>query len=473
TMAQSKQVNKKLIELFLTEETASTADTAFSEEDFSSITDESGICSAWPESKCRTCYEKLALDTNNRDIYAKKNSMLLYCIELIAGVRVEEGLPRQICDHCHVFLKRAIEFRRNCLKTEFKLKQIRKEVVKYDYQSSDEEIETELENVLYEECQQRTSKLSSGFFSDEDCNSDISIIEDAEAPLPLGESDVSLSDAQTFRKQKTKQRWPKHRCNEIADIFECKTKAEIGKIEGKGKVYKVVLAECNYEDSFRVEKKEKLRAKVPNYKPKLSLEEKNQRMRERARTLPLKYFCDKCEHSFRLKSHLKTHMLRHNQTKNFQCPECPKKFYDGYQCNIHVRVRHRGEKPFVCNHCSESFPSGSARHKHERDVHAAAPRIVMNRFNAKTNGPEARDGRYICNECPKSYTSKQSLKVHKNHHTGARPFKCQICELGFADPTLLRRHVETHNRLPFSCEICLKGFLLRCQLKEHMVVHTG
>lgn len=116
-------------------------------------------------------------------------------------------------------------------------------------------------------------------------------------------------------------------------------------------------------------KPKRLRPSEPKPKrEKRTKEEKNRIRREQIRALPLNHVCDQCGASFRVRCNLTIHMLRHTQTKNYKCPECPKQFYDAYMRNIHIRVRHRGELPFVCNYCPKAYGSSNTRYLHEKYV---------------------------------------------------------------------------------------------------------
>lgn len=89
-----KRTNLKLLELFLPEKTkanstAPTSDTAFSEENFTSDEEESQeYNNNHIENRCRICYRMLGRDSNDKDLCADENNVLLYYIEIIAGVRV-------------------------------------------------------------------------------------------------------------------------------------------------------------------------------------------------------------------------------------------------------------------------------------------------------------------------------------------------------------------------------------------------
>uniref|UniRef100_A0A6P4EBB2 Zinc finger protein n=1 Tax=Drosophila rhopaloa TaxID=1041015 RepID=A0A6P4EBB2_DRORH len=497
-----RQKNKKLAELLLAEAEDSdatptvstiatpTQDSAFFDshsDEESSVTQNSDQL---PGSKCRTCLRILSLNTNVKDLYDKDNVGLRYDIESLTGVWIQRGvqiLPHHICETCQDALKRSIAFRDKCIQIDKNLNQSTEPVFKNYFQNCDDEMESELENVLYEQSAQQSNAalgvdLKIDFWSDSEC-----VLDEEDFPLELESNDLSfeedersvnedlifpLKETDNFLEEKKSSREPKHACNEIVSITKCATKEEIGNMVAPGaQVYKVVLSECNRKDETKPsepkDKPPKYSLPLPKYKPRLSAEEKKRRRRERVQAKPLNHVCDKCGHSFRQSGQLQMHLLRHNSTKNFDCPECPKKFYDSYSRNIHLKVRHKGVKPFPCNHCNQSFASGSGRHRHEREVHGAENRILTRHKVTEAVG------RHFCTKCTKSYTSKNALSYHMNSHNGTRPFKCKVCGRGFADPSALRRHRVKHDKFPYHCEFCLRGFLLRCKLAEHQLVHTG
>lgn len=185
-----------------------------------------------------------------------------------------EGLPHHICDSCQDTLKKAIEFRENCIKANVKLNQGGEKESKYGFQIFDDEMESELENVLYEESSQHISKASEIGFSDLDFDLD------SEDDTPLVDEESSPIEDVLPVEESEKKTSREHVCREIASIIKCETKEEIGKVNSKAEVYKVVLSECNREEETkpteRTKKPFKYSLAVPKpKKPKLSSEEKS------------------------------------------------------------------------------------------------------------------------------------------------------------------------------------------------------
>ncbi|KAH8349165.1 hypothetical protein KR084_011007 [Drosophila pseudotakahashii] len=488
TKRSPKQINKKLVDLFmpdvdattttdLTPITTPTTDSAFF--DSHSEGESTGVQDVDPllKKKCRTCFQVPSLDEDVKDLYDRDNIALLYHIEVTTGVWIEtgvKGLPHHICATCQETLQKSVDFRDKCIQIDKKFKQ-------NTNQNCDDEIESELENVLYEQSVQQASEVSGIDFKTTEYGSDSEcVLDEKDFPLDLDSTDFSSGEQDSYLddeisnsnketdfllNKKKSSRKPKSACNEIVSIKKCVTKEEIGKVDHGAQVYKVVLSECNRKDGTKPKHSLPIPKRLPS---RVSLEEKNRRRRERGRAKPFSHVCDKCGHSFREQGQLQMHLLRHDSVKNFDCPECPKKFYDAYTRNIHLRARHKGETPFPCNHCNKSFPNASSRHRHEQKVHGAGSRILA-RQKSKEDGSD----RHYCTKCTKSYCTKNALTLHMNSHNGDRPFKCKVCQKGFMDPSTRKRHEARHDKFPHHCDICSRGFLLRSQLIKHEDVHTG
>eukprot|EP00092_Neocalanus_flemingeri_P027157 GFUD01029451.1.p1 GENE.GFUD01029451.1~~GFUD01029451.1.p1 ORF type:complete len:343 (-),score=51.81 GFUD01029451.1:15-1043(-) len=76
--------------------------------------------------------------------------------------------------------------------------------------------------------------------------------------------------------------------------------------------------------------------------------------------------------------------------------------------------------------------------------------------------------RFKCYLCEKSYTSRQSLRMHVET---VHMMKCSRCEKSFTSRQDVRKHINTVHRV--ECSICEKSYTLRRNLRTHVkTVHN-
>eukprot|EP00057_Strongylocentrotus_purpuratus_P003039 XP_003725792.1 PREDICTED: protein bowel [Strongylocentrotus purpuratus] len=98
-----------------------------------------------------------------------------------------------------------------------------------------------------------------------------------------------------------------------------------------------------------------------------------------------------------------------------------------------------------------------------------------NLFDTKSSNPILVRGswQWMCNQCPKSYTSKSNLIAHLLDHCGIKPHMCLACGKSFKQVAHLNTHRVIHTgRRKHICPICGRGFNQRVHLKRHMVTHN-
>ncbi|VVC93804.1 unnamed protein product [Leptidea sinapis] len=80
-----------------------------------------------------------------------------------------------------------------------------------------------------------------------------------------------------------------------------------------------------------------------------------------------------------------------------------------------------------------------------------------------------------CFECDKLFNKACYLTQHnKTFHSGAKPFKCELCGKRFSDNVSCEGHFIKHaDNKPFKCNECPKSFNHKTDLRRHMCLHSG
>lgn len=150
-------------------------------------------------------------------------------------------------------------------------------------------------------------------------------------------------------------------------------------------------------------------------------------MREKHCPDVLPFACVQCPKFFASEKKMLQHASSHRpveQKKIHSCPECDRTFSRAENVQLHIRSVHRGVRSFVCE------------------------------------------------ECGKTWATKQQLQKHQLMHIEARPFQCSDCSKCFKDSTSLKKHLEIHSNISFECLLCGQRSSTRYTLREHMLVHS-
>ena len=230
--------------------------------------------------------------------------------------------------------------------------------------------------------------------------------------------------------------------------------------------------------------------------------------------------CDKCAHTFKALSGLKSHMVRHSAERPFPCDQCDyagktmqrlrmhkrchsdTRPYKCDQCNWafktssalrYHKARHQSSRPFQCTQCPATFKTDSDLHGHRTHVHirqGGANNSLLKRklrFCPKCDWSTTRHTDYtrhlnqhngvrpfVCEVCGASFTSKPYLKIHATMHSGEKPHVCKHCGKAFRIRSLLNKHViQKHSdKRPFVCKLCPKTFKFSEQLRYHQRAHS-
>ena len=186
------------------------------------------------------------------------------------------------------------------------------------------------------------------------------------------------------------------------------------------------------------------------------------------------------------KSFLVTHSDFYPMGQSFFCRLC------GKQCphrpNNHMQSQ---QLPPICDGCMERlyFQSNSHGHFHIQQPLAfsqSSNMLIENPLAAADKCRKASKARghlllhqhtqkpFVCNECGKKFSRKDSLKNHSHFHTGKYPFVCDKCGKGFSVKDALVKHSRIHTgERPFICKECGKGFCVKSNLVYHSHKHAG
>uniref|UniRef100_A0A2H1W7Z1 SFRICE_007424 n=1 Tax=Spodoptera frugiperda TaxID=7108 RepID=A0A2H1W7Z1_SPOFR len=179
-----------------------------------------------------------------------------------------------------------------------------------------------------------------------------------------------------------------------------------------------------------------------------------------AREITKKYACQECGMAFKTPSQLKTHGLKHTDSRDYYCVECDKSFKSDATLKTHLKTTaiHTSylELPLACEHCDKRFAIRRDLDRHTNRIHLnvkpfacdKCDKNYVNSWSLKQHQLLIHEGykrplAFPCSMCDKIFDRKQVLKAHIRTHTGERPYQCSKCPAQFSQSSILR----THDRL--------------------------
>lgn len=177
------------------------------------------------------------------------------------------------------------------------------------------------------------------------------------------------------------------------------------------------------------------------------------------------YSCPTCKYKTAWRVKLEIHAKIHSDQRQFMCSECGKAFKQAVQlknhCVSHLKAVNSPNIPNWsknrdCPQCKKTFYDGKSLKKHIQSVHS----------NLRP---------YVCQVCGHTSANKNRMGLHLRQHTGEKPFSCPLCNFTTGDQNCLRRHAWRHSRVrPYSCPHCTYSCIQSNSLKKHILSqHPG
>ncbi|XP_017868046.1 PREDICTED: zinc finger protein 62 homolog [Drosophila arizonae] len=355
---------------------------------------------------CRTCGEQI-YSLNAKNLFHQENEDLLHKIDILTGIRLndEEEMPKLICTCCYLDLNHSIAFRERCIKIQIVLRDsIRRDTSAIDplYSAKKRGVSTAI-NIR----KQPERKIVRARIEAKQTSSQVQAVRARSPKQASSTNTTSITDSAHHRQRIMLAR--------VRSETECDKSINSTRLR---KASVVAKNKC-------IEMDETMQSAAEDSDSATSDRSRNQvnrkvKQREASKT----YVCDQCGRCFTDASNLKVHILRHTGVKNFECPECDSKYFTRHLLNLHIRVRHQGEMPYACKYCDQRFFTSTTRCRHERVKHT-------------------RKLTYACRVCGKTYLTKSCLNKHEFLHTGERPYRCDICNVGFPRKTNLKIHYRS------------------------------
>ncbi|XP_050430577.1 zinc finger protein 586-like [Adelges cooleyi] len=174
-----------------------------------------------------------------------------------------------------------------------------------------------------------------------------------------------------------------------------------------------------------------------------------------------KFMCpnSNCGKSYKYKPDLNRHIKDYCDKRWVCMNDCGRKYLNKKSLIRHLRYECGVRRQFQCNTCLQQFKLQNHLKKHLQrctsrtiaiDQHISTVNGVV-RDETEMQALEHTHNRYYCiNGCGKSYKNKQHMTRHARSECGCQAkFRCQYCMKSFTRKQSLKLHiVVVHNRLP-------------------------
>lgn len=176
------------------------------------------------------------------------------------------------------------------------------------------------------------------------------------------------------------------------------------------------------------------------------------------------YICKYCPKAFASQGNLQSHERTHTGERPYPCQFCPRTFIQKSQLTAHEATHMSNKKPSMPDSTTDSLPSSVSPTEqtgnyqctfcHKRYPYASSLYIHMRKH---TGGEKPA---YSCGGCGKPYNQKISLNIHQD--------QCEVYKNRVELDQLRIKTADSVTQFPHNCEGCGKSCVQRISLQIHV-----
>ncbi|XP_059607698.1 zinc finger protein 62 homolog [Phlebotomus argentipes] len=204
-------------------------------------------------------------------------------------------------------------------------------------------------------------------------------------------------------------------------------------------------------------------------------------------TIDAPFECALCAKTFKLKSHVQQHVMRHSkERKTYPCKTCGMQLVSLRSHRRHEAKCDRDKKGVKCpmKKCTKAFSQEKYLTAHIHTVHMKGKKRKVAKIEGEkdvkseekvSKMPKDKSVmRFFCTVCNKGFHYNKDLQYHSSIHVTEKTVRCLKCEKTFADERRMLTHMRIHSDGgPHECKLCQKVFKNPDYLRYHLLRHMG
>ena len=173
------------------------------------------------------------------------------------------------------------------------------------------------------------------------------------------------------------------------------------------------------------------------------------------------YRCDECQQRYRSRQGLHYHKKSSHDSVKYACNQCDYKASHYDNLASHIKHSHEGCRPHELD--CESSPSSYDHIQSEEELKDRPDHSSLN-----ASPKIKKKGRFDCEQCNKTYNSRQGLHSHRNSSHAGLKYACNECDFQALRHYQLIGHIRNkHEGIKYACNQCE----FKCDLKENVGKH--